>query len=103
MVESLSKLRSLPDNTRVWCAHEYTLGNLRFAMTVDADNSALQKRYGEVQACRDRQEATVPSLLAVEKRTNPFLRWDQPSLQLAAKSSDPVETFGRIRKMKDNF
>jgi hydroxyacylglutathione hydrolase len=103
MVESLSKLRSLPDNTRVWCAHEYTLGNLRFAMTVDADNSALKKRYGEVQACRDRQEATVPSLLAVEKRTNPFLRWDQPSLQLAAKSSDPVETFGRIRKMKDNF
>ncbi|MBD2694629.1 hydroxyacylglutathione hydrolase [Anabaena catenula] len=103
MVESLSKLRALPDNTRVWCAHEYTLSNLRFALTVDSDNSDLQKRYDQVKAMRDRQEATIPSLLEIEKLTNPFLRWDQPSLQLAANSNEPIQTFARIRGMKDKF
>ncbi|MBK1987204.1 hydroxyacylglutathione hydrolase [Sphaerospermopsis aphanizomenoides BCCUSP55] len=103
MVNSLSKLRALPDNTRVWCAHEYTLNNLRFALTVDSANPDLQKRYEQVTAMRKRQEPTVPSLLEIEKRTNPFLRWDQSSLQLAVKSSDPVQTFARIREMKDKF
>lgn len=103
MVDSLAKLRALPDNTRVWCAHEYTLKNLQFALTVDGDNADLQKRYDQVKACRDRQQATVPSLLGVEKRTNPFLRWEQPSLQLAANSNDSVQTFARIRGMKDRF
>ncbi|BAY26883.1 beta-lactamase-like protein [Calothrix sp. NIES-2100] len=103
MVNSLNKLRSLPDNTRVWCAHEYTLNNLKFALTVDGENSDLQKRFEEVKAFRSRGEATVPSLLGVEKRTNPFLRWEQPTLQLAAKSNDPVQTFARIRGMKDKF
>jgi hydroxyacylglutathione hydrolase len=103
MVNSLSKLRSLPDNTRVWCAHEYTLSNLKFALTVDGENSDLQKRFEEVQAYRSRGEATIPSLLGVEKLTNPFLRWEQPTLQLAAKSNDPVQTFARIRGMKDKF
>ncbi|MBW4683604.1 MAG: hydroxyacylglutathione hydrolase [Komarekiella atlantica HA4396-MV6] len=103
MVDSLSKLRSLPDDTRVWCAHEYTLKNLQFALTVDGDNADLKKRYDEVKAYRSRKEATIPSLLGVEKRTNPFLRWEQPSLQSAAKSSDPVQTFARIRGMKDRF
>ncbi|MEA5553163.1 hydroxyacylglutathione hydrolase [Anabaena cylindrica UHCC 0172] len=103
MVDSLTKLRNLADNTRVWCAHEYTLSNLRFALTVDDENLDLQKRFAEVTAMRNRQEATVPSLLGIEKLTNPFLRWDQASLQLAAKSSDPVQTFARIRGMKDQF
>ena len=103
MVESLSKLRALPDNTRVWCAHEYTLNNLRFALTVDGDNADLQQRYTQVQASRSRQEATVPSLLGIEKRTNPFLRWEQPALQSAVKSNDPVQTFARIRGLKDQF
>jgi hydroxyacylglutathione hydrolase len=103
MVESLSKLRALPDNTRVWCAHEYTLSNLRFALTVDSDNSDLQKRYDQVKAMRDRQEATIPSLLKIEKLTNPFLRWDKTSLQLAANSNEPIQTFARIRGMKDKF
>lgn len=103
MVNSLSKLRSLPDNTRVWCAHEYTLNNLKFALTVDGENSDLQQRFAEVTAYRDRGEATVPSLLGVEKRTNPFLRWEEPSLQLATKSHEPVQTFARIRGMKDRF
>lgn len=103
MVDSLSKIRDLPDNTRVWCAHEYTLSNLKFALTVDGDNADLQRRYDEVTVARNRQEATIPSLLGVEKRTNPFLRWEQKALQLAVKSSDPVQTFARIRGMKDKF
>ncbi|WP_414578687.1 hydroxyacylglutathione hydrolase [Anabaena sp. CCY 9402-a] len=103
MVESLSKLRSLPDNTRVWCAHEYTLKNLQFALTIDGNNTELQKRSYAVKAQRSRQEPTVPSMLGVEKLTNPFLRWEQPALQLAANSSDPVQTFARIRGMKDMF
>ncbi|MBT9317060.1 hydroxyacylglutathione hydrolase [Leptothoe spongobia] len=103
MVESLSKLRQLPDNTRVWCAHEYTLNNLKFAVTVDGQNPELQNRYQQVQLARQRQQATVPSLLGVEKKTNPFLRWDQPALQSAAKMQEPARVFGRIRGMKDMF
>ena len=103
MVNSLSKIRALPNNTRVWCAHEYTLKNLQFALTVDSENPELLQRYEQVKACRSRQEATVPSLLGVEKHTNPFLRWEKPALQLAANSKDSVETFAQLRGMKDRF
>ncbi|WP_414527264.1 hydroxyacylglutathione hydrolase [Nodularia chucula] len=103
MVSSLGKLRSLPDHTRVWCAHEYTLKNLQFALSVDSENLELQRRYEEVKNYRSRQQATVPSLLGVEKLTNPFLRWEQPSLQLVTKSNDSVQTFARLRGMKDRF
>ncbi|MEO0456279.1 MAG: hydroxyacylglutathione hydrolase [Cyanobacteria bacterium P01_A01_bin.114] len=103
MVESLTKIRNLPDQTRVWCAHEYTLNNLKFALTVDCQNLDLQHRYEQVENARQQQQATVPSLLSVEKKTNPFLRWDRPPLQAAAKSLDPVQTFSRIRGMKDRF
>lgn len=103
MVDSLSKLRQLPDTTRIWCAHEYTLKNLKFALTVDGENPELQNRVAQVEAVRKRLEATVPSELGLEKHTNPFLRWDQPALQTAAKSQDAVTTFARIRGMKDCF
>jgi hydroxyacylglutathione hydrolase len=103
MVDSLSKLRSLPDNTRVWCAHEYTLKNLQFALTVDCDNPDLHSRFASVKAARSRSEATVPSILSLEKRTNPFLRWNQPTLQSVVNSHDPVQTFARLRGMKDRF
>lgn len=103
MVSSLSKLRSLPDTTRVWCAHEYTLKNLQFALNVDPNNSALEQRFAAVKATRQRQEATVPSELGLEKQTNPFLRWDQPALQTAMNSPDPVRTFARLRGQKDLF
>jgi hydroxyacylglutathione hydrolase len=103
MVSSLEKLRNLPDNTNVWCAHEYTLNNLKFALTVDGNNPDLQARYARVQAARSRLEATVPSILGVEKLTNPFLRWDNPALQARASSSDAVQTFARLRGMKDRF
>ena len=103
MVDSLSKLRQLPDNTRVWCAHEYTLNNLKFALTVDGGNLDLQRRFEAVRAQRRQNEATVPSLLGIEKQTNPFLRWDEPSLQTAMGTEEPARTFGRLRGKKDLF
>ncbi|MDB9528463.1 hydroxyacylglutathione hydrolase [Oscillatoria sp. CS-180] len=103
MVASLSKLRSLPDTTRIWCAHEYTLNNLKFAMTVDADNTVLKNRLTQVQTARMRHEATIPSELGIEKATNPFLRWDVTAIQAAAGSTDPVRAFARVRGMKDQF
>jgi hydroxyacylglutathione hydrolase len=103
MVASLSKLRALPDNTRVWCAHEYTQKNLQFALSVDAENPDLQARLAQVKAARQRLEATIPSVLGIEKRTNPFLRWDVPALQGAVKAKEPVQTFARLRGMKDRF
>ncbi|PSP28990.1 MAG: hydroxyacylglutathione hydrolase [Cyanobacteria bacterium SW_4_48_29] len=103
MVESLGKLRDLPDNTRVWCGHEYTLKNLKFALSVDSQNSDLQTRYAEVEEARRHQEATIPSQLGIEKRTNPFLRWEDSALQTAANSKDHVQTFGYLRGMKDRF
>jgi len=103
MVASLTKVRSLPDHTRVWCAHEYTLKNLQFACTVDAQNQDLQVRLTAVTEQRSRSEATVPSNLGVEKRTNPFLRWDQAALQRAVNSQDAIQTFTRLRGLKDQF
>jgi len=103
MVASLEQLRNLPDNTRVWCAHEYTQKNLEFAIGVDGDNLDLQRRWGEVKAARSLQQPTIPSSIGLEKSTNPFLRWDFPNLQSAANTSDPVQTFARLRGMKDRF
>ena len=103
MVHSLGKLRQLPDSTRVWCAHEYTLQNLQFALSVDKSNLHLQHRYAEVKAARDRAEATIPSLLGVEKLINPFLRWDDSTLQTVTKATNEVQTFSRLRGMKDQF
>ena len=103
MVGSMTKLRQLPDDTRIWCAHEYTLSNLKFAVTVDPDNQELQQRLVDVTAARDRFIPTVPTTLGVEKRTNPFLRWDNTALQASVASHDPIETFARIRGRKDQF
>lgn len=103
MVASLSKIRALPDTTRVWCAHEYTLNNLKFALTVDRDNGDLQQRFAEVQALRSRAEATIPAHLGVEKRTNPFLRWDTAELRSITQAENDVQTFARLRGMKEQF
>ena len=103
MVDSLSKLKALPDNTWVWCAHEYTLNNLKFALTVEGDNLDLQRRYESVKCDRALKKPTVPSLLGIEKKTNPFLRWNAPSLQAVTKMQEPARVFGRLRGMKDLF
>jgi hydroxyacylglutathione hydrolase len=103
MVNSMTKLRQLPDHTRIWCAHEYTLGNLKFAITVDPDNQELHQRLADVTVARDNLIPTVPTLLGIEKRTNPFLRWDIAALQASVASQDGIETFARIRGRKDQF
>jgi hydroxyacylglutathione hydrolase len=103
MVTSLSKLRSLPDQTRIWCAHEYTLKNLQFALSVDPENIHLKERYQQVQEARSNSQPTIPSTLGIEKETNPFLRWDQPDLIRITKSQDPVQCFARLRGQKDQF
>ena len=103
MVDSLDKLRKLPDKTRIWCAHEYTLNNLQFALTVDPENSLLQTRYQEVKKLRQKSQATIPSQLGIEKKTNPFLRWDTNAIQLAVGIDDPVRVFSLLRGQKDKF
>jgi hydroxyacylglutathione hydrolase len=103
MLDSLSQFRALPDDTRVWCAHEYTLNNLRFALTVDRDNLALQERMQAVKIARLSLEPTIPSTIGMEKLTNPFLRWDQIALQQATNQTDSVRVFGKLRSMRDLF
>lgn len=103
MVNSLTKFRNLPDSTRVWCAHEYTLSNLKFAVTVDTDNLDLQKRYEQVKIDRTQNIPTIPSSIEIEKLTNPFLRWDNPKIKQAMGFDEPARVFGRLRGMKDNF
>lgn len=104
MVDSISKLRQLPDDTRVWCAHEYTLSNLQFAVTVEPHNQNLQQRFAQVQQARRRDEATVPSRLGLEKQTNPFLRWDQPTVMTAmGEAGNGVRSFAKLRRQKDSF
>lgn len=103
MLGSLDQLRQLPESTRVWCAHEYTLNNLKFALTVDGDNPHLQARYRAVEILRQAGSPTVPSSIGEEQLTNPFLRWDQPALQAATGIEEPTRVFARLRGMKDHF
>jgi hydroxyacylglutathione hydrolase len=109
MQTSLKKLMTLPDHTKVYCGHEYTENNLRFAMSVEPKNSKLAARYEQVKNLRTRGLSTVPATLAEEKQTNPFLRWDSKEIQASVKAAmpdtrlDPVAVFGAVRKMKDAF
>lgn len=109
MVASLSKLASLPPATRVYCAHEYTLANLRFARAVEPENAALAERQAREAARRERGEPTVPSSIGVELQTNPFLRWDAPAVIAAAEARaghslpDRVAVFAAIREWKNRF
>jgi len=102
---SLKKLRALPDATRVYCAHEYTQANARFAVTIEPDNQTLLDRVAEIDALRARGEPTVPSTLGAEKATNPFLRADvnEVAAHLSLSGADPVDIFADIRLRKDNF
>lgn len=105
MWNSLGKLRALPDDTRVFCAHEYTQANARFALTVETSNQGLKDYAREIDDKRARDERTVPSLLGREKATNPFLRADVAALQLdiGMQGADPVAVFAEVRTRKDNF
>jgi hydroxyacylglutathione hydrolase len=70
----MRKLEALGDDTAIYCAHEYTLSNARFAVTVEPDNADLTRRFADVVAARERGEATVPTTIALERATNPFMR-----------------------------
>lgn len=105
MWESLKKLRALPDDTTIYCAHEYTAGNARFACALTPDDPALAARAAEVADLRARNLPTVPTRLADERRLNPFLRADDPALAAAAglAGGDPADVFAEIRRRKDVF
>lgn len=102
---SLGKLRALPDDTRVYCGHEYTQSNARFAISVDPDNEALQAACRRIDELRSRGERTIPSELGEEKRANPFLRADLPEMQrlVGMEGEAPEAVFAEIRRRKDNF
>jgi hydroxyacylglutathione hydrolase len=109
MLQSLQLLAALPSATRVYCAHEYTLANLAFAKAVEPQNEPLLDRIAAAQATRARGEPTVPSNIALELATNPFLRCDnlqlQASLQAQGKfdGDSTLEAFTTVRAWKDNF
>jgi hydroxyacylglutathione hydrolase len=109
MHASLSKLTALPDATRVYCGHEYTVANIRFAQAAEPSNAQLAKWAQEAAAQRARGEPTVPSTIGREKAANPFLRCDQPEIVANASKyagkplKDPVSVLGAIRDWKNNF
>ncbi|MGH7949447.1 MAG: hydroxyacylglutathione hydrolase [Candidatus Binataceae bacterium] len=109
MVDSLAKLAALPDDTQVYCGHEYTERNLRFALTLEPNNEALKARYAWSKQILAQGKCTVPSTIADEKRTNPFLRADSPELRASisriepAVGDDPVAIFAKARELKDRF
>jgi hydroxyacylglutathione hydrolase len=107
MLSSLDRLAALPDHTLVCCAHEYTQANARFALHIDPDNPSLIARASEVAALRESGKPTVPSTLAVERATNPFLRSDTPVIAAWALAetgaNDRVLRFATVREAKDRF
>jgi len=105
MWTSLGKLKRLPGTARIYCAHEYTQSNARFALSVDGGNPALVARARVVADARARGEPTVPGTLAEELATNPFLRADRPELAEAVglPPGDPIAVFAAVRRAKDQF
>ena len=105
MWNSLAKLRALPDDTMVYCAHEYTQSNARFALTLETDNQALSARAGEIDRARAKGQPTVPSAMGIERATNPFLRADTLGVARAVGlvGGDPIAVFAEVRRRKDVF
>ena len=105
MWNSLSKLLNLPDDTKVYCAHEYTQANARFALTVDPDNADLVARAAEIDKLRSENQPTIPSSIGLERATNPFLRPDSASLRatLGLEDASNVDVFAEVRARKDKF
>ncbi|HEY7458179.1 MAG TPA: hydroxyacylglutathione hydrolase [Xanthobacteraceae bacterium] len=103
--QSLLKLRDLPDDTSIYCGHEYTLANGRFAVTVDPANAKLKARLAEIEKTRAANKPTIPSTMAEERATNPFLRADDPAIATAVgmAGADPAAVFTEIRERKNTF
>ncbi len=106
---SLQKLAQLPDETEIYCAHEYTLANIRFAKAVEPLNSDIIRRFEHDQHLRNQGKPTLPSTISMEKLTNPFLRCTEPAVIAAASTykkatiPDTVSVFAAIREWKNNF
>jgi hydroxyacylglutathione hydrolase len=109
MVGSLAKLKALRPDTLAYCAHEYTMSNIRFAEAVEPSNAALRERKAREAAKRARNEPTVPMRIAEELQTNPFLRWDAPEVIASASRHagrplhSPIEVFATVREWKNGF
>jgi hydroxyacylglutathione hydrolase len=109
MMASLERLASLPQQTRVYCGHEYTEKNLRFALTLEPRNKELREKYERVRSARSRGEPTIPSTIAEELATNPFLRTSSVELRKSVRArfsgtpDEPVAIFTRARELKDQF
>jgi hydroxyacylglutathione hydrolase len=105
MHASLAKLTALPDDTRVFCGHEYTLNNGRFALTVEPGNADLQARMKDAADMRAAGKPTVPATIALEKKTNPFLRTGSPEIRrtLGMENASDVDIFAELRRRKDVF
>lgn len=105
MWTSLQKFSALPDETLIYCAHEYTESNGRFALHIEPENASLQDRMVKVRQARAKGKPTVPSRLGTERATNPFLRASDPKLQkaLGLLGADPVTVFAQTRQLKDEF
>ena len=105
MQAGLARLRALPPETVIYCAHEYTQANARFALSVDPDNPALQSYARRVDELRADDKPTVPTVLAAECEANPFLRWDDDALRarLGLPSASDAEVFAELRRRKDVF
>ena len=105
MWSSLAKLAALPGETKVYCGHEYTQANGRFAVTIEADNPALKARVEEVARLRAEGRPTLPTTIAAELAANPFLSAEEPAVQAAVgmTGADPAAVFAEIRARKDRF
>ena len=105
MWDSLSRLMLLPDDTIIYCGHEYTAANADFALSVDPGNEALQRRAAAVRDLRAIDQPTIPTMMALEKLTNPFLRAADPAIRqrLGMTDAGDAAVFAEIRSLKDNF
>jgi hydroxyacylglutathione hydrolase len=109
MVDSLAKLAALPESTQVYCGHEYTEKNLRFALTLEPNNQVLKGKYEWARTVRAEGKYTIPSTIGDEKQFNPFLRTDNAELRANLKKVDPtladdkVAIFAKARELKDKF
>lgn len=103
MWTSLQKIIRLPEETKIYCAHEYTLKNAKFSLTIEPDNPALKKRYAHIKELRANDEPTIPTTIGEELETNPFLRVDLEGLRTSLNCKDPVEAFAKVRGQRDMF
>lgn len=109
MLQSLDKFKKMPENTLIYCAHEYTLSNIKWAMAVESDNKAIQQWHEQAVQLRAEDRPTIPTNLGQELRTNPFLRVNEPSVRQAAQQfagqelETPAEVLGALREWKNTF